>query len=121
MLFNVCFFATYPANWMYARLMMLFKKGDKLSCDNYRGISIINAIAKIYDYVLYNRLSEWFKPDREQAGAQPLRGCMEHIVSLRLLMNFCFRKRKKLFIVFVDFSKAYDRVSRKILFTILNS
>ena len=119
MLFNVCFYATYPANWMYARLMMLFKKGDKLSCDNYRGISIINAIAKIYDYVLYNRLSEWFKPDREQAGAQPSRGCMEHIVSLRLLMNFCFRKRKKLFIVFVDFSKAYDRVSRKILFTVL--
>ena len=47
----------------------------------------------------------WFKPDKEQARAQPKRGCFEHIVTLRLIMDFCF-SRKKLFIAFVDFSKA---------------
>jgi hypothetical protein len=91
---------------------MLFKKGNRLSCDNFRGISIIDSIAKIYDYVLYNRLSKWFSPDREQAGAQPRRGCLEHIMTLRLLINFCIRRKLKLFIVYVDFSKAYDRVPR---------
>ena len=89
---------------------MLFKKGHRLDCGNWRGISIINAIAKLYDYVLYNRLSQWFMPCREQAGAQPKRGCTEHIVSLRLLMDYCFRKKIKLYVAFIDFSKAYDRV-----------
>ena len=119
MLLNVVFFSFYPASWMYAKLTMLFKKGNRLICDNYRGISVINSITKIYDYVLYNRLSKWWQPDREQAGAQPKRGCTEHLVTLRLLMNFSFNKKVKLFIAFIDFSKAYDRVPRKLMFAIL--
>ena len=119
MLLSNVFFNGYPVSWTYARLNMLFKKGDYMNCDNYRGISIINSIAKIYDYVLYNRLSKWFIPDREQAGAQPKRGCIEHLITLRLIMTFCFKRRTKLFVAYVDFSKAYDRVPRNKLLGIL--
>ena len=68
----------------------------------------MNSIPKIYDYILCNRLSKWFIPDSEQAGAQPKRGCLEHKISLRLLIEYAIMKRKKLFIVFVDFSAAYE-------------
>ena len=72
MLLNSVFVSgCYPAAWAYARLNMLFKKGISLCCDNYRGISIINSIYKIYDYILCNRLMKWYSPDHEQAGAQP--------------------------------------------------
>ena len=108
----------YPAQWAYSRLNMLFKKGVYMNCDNYRGISVINCISKIYDYVLYNRLSKWFTPHKEQAGAQPKRGCIEHILSLRLIIKVCRKKKWKLFVTYVDFSKAYDRVPRnKLLHT----
>ena len=116
---NLIFRSTYPFSWSVSRLSMLFKKGSTLDVNNYRGISIINSITKIYDYILNNRLNLWFKPDREQAGAQPKRGCIEQIVALRLLFNYSFKKRKKLFVGFVDFSKAYDRVPRGSLFKIL--
>ena len=76
-----------PAKWAYTRLNMLFKKGDNMKCDNYRGISVIICIAKIYDFVLYKRLSKWFTPHKEQAGAQPKRWCIEHILTLRLIIN----------------------------------
>ena len=102
----------YPACWVYSRLKMLYKSGPRTMCTNYRGISIIDCISKVYDYVLYNRLVQWFVPDREQAGAQPKRGCIEHIVTLRLIVDYCFRRKKKLFIAYIDFSKAYDRVPR---------
>ena len=109
---NNVFVQGYPTKWAYSRLSMLFKKGDLMNCNNYRGISVINCISKIYDYILYNRLSKWFTSHREQAGAQPKRGCIEQIVTLRLIIDMCFRKKWKLFIAYIDFSKAYDRVLR---------
>ena len=118
-LFNIIFVAGYPLAWSAAKLIMLFKKGLRTLCDNYRGISVINAISKIYDYVINNRLILWYTVCREQAGAQAKRGCIEHIVTLRLLFNVFLRKRVKLFVVFVDFSKAYDMVPRSRLFDIL--
>ena len=111
--------AGYPLIWTSAKLRMLFKKGLRTDCNNYRGISIMNAVAKIYDYVLNNRLMAWYRPCREQAEAQPKRGCIEHIVTLRLLFSVFLRKKLKLLVVFVDFSKAYDLVPRSRLFDIL--
>ena len=52
--------------------------------------------SKLFDMVLWNRLELWFKPYREQAGAQRGRGCIEHIVSLRILTDYAKKKNKKL-------------------------
>ena len=100
--------ATYPASWSKAKLFMLFKRGNRKDPNNYRGISVIDSIAKLFDMILCSRLELWFKPYREQAGAQRGRGCIEHIVSLRLLSDYATKKKKKLFITFIDFSKAFS-------------
>ena len=98
---------------------LYLKKGNRLLPENYRGITVINCVAKLYDKILCRRLQLWFKPDREQAGGQKGRGCIEHIVTLRLIADYAFRKKIKLYIIFVDFSQAYDKVSRVVLFSIL--
>ena len=90
-----------------------------MDANNYRGITVINCIAKLYDMLLCDRLNLWFSPPREQAGAQRKRGCVEHITTLRLLTDTARRKKKKLFVTFVDFSKAYDLVPRNVLFNVL--
>lgn len=100
-------------------MVTIFKKGDRKDTRNYRGINIINCMAKLYDMVLSYRLKHWFKPFREQAGAQEKRGCLEHVVSLRLLCDLARRKKFILFVVFIDFSQAYDRVPRHVLFRVL--
>ena len=97
----------------------IFKRGNRALPGNYRGINIINSIAKIYDMVLCARLSQWFQPCREQAGSQVGRGCVEHIVTLRLLMDVARRKKLKLFVTFVDFRRAYNCVPRHKLFSVL--
>ena len=115
----VFFSASYPNLWSLAKMFTIFKKGDRHDPRNYRGISVINSLAKLYDMILCSRLERWFKPYREQAGAQKGRGCTEHIVTLRLLTDMARKKKKTLFVVFVDFSQAYDLVPRNILFNIL--
>lgn len=115
-LFNVIFArAITPVMWSLSRLIVIFKKGARLDCGNYRGISIMDSFAKLYDQVLCARLEKWFSPSREQAGARKGRGCLEQILSLRLLIDYAKSKRKKLFITYVDFSKAYDKVPRNAL------
>lgn len=111
-LMNVVFYTGYPLKWAHSKFTTILKKGNPLDCNNYRGISCMDSIAKVYDYIVTNRLQNWFTPNREQAGNQTGRGCLEHILTLRLLLDYALCKRKKLFVTFIDFSKAYDRASR---------
>ena len=111
--------ASIPVTWTFCRLIVVFKKGNRLDCGNYRGISIMDTFAKLYDRILCLRLEKWFRPCREQAGAQRGRSCTEHILGLRLLIDYAVSKRTKLFITYVDFSKAYDKVPRNALITTL--
>ena len=118
--FNCIFMAgSFPSSWATAKLFTVFKGGSRSLVTNYRGISVVNSMVKLYDMVLCDRLNRWFKPFREQAGSQTGRGCLEHVVSLRLLMQVATKKKLRLYITFVDFAKAYDRVRRNMLFSIL--
>ena len=111
----------YPLKWCFNKLFVLFKSGDRLSCDNYRGISIMDTLAKIYDTLIMNRLVLWFHIDKCQAGAQKGRSCLEQIFTLRLLINYVIHRKVKLYTLFIDYSKAYDRVSRRKLIEVLRS
>ncbi len=109
----------YPYEWSKAKFFTIFKNGSRAEPKNYRGINVINGMAKLYDMILCSRLQRWFEPYREQAGAQSGRGCLEHIVTLRILTDLARRKKKKLFVTFVDFAKAYDTVSRQMMLKVL--
>ena len=79
----------------------------------------MNVFSKCYDYLIHNRLMKWYVPSREQASAQPKRGCTEHYVALRLIIDLFMKTKQPLFIAFIDFSKAYDRVPRAYLLRLL--
>ena len=51
----------YPRSWGEGIITPIFKKGDLNDAGNYRGITLINVLAKIYSQLLLNRLSNWAK------------------------------------------------------------
>lgn len=70
-LFNIVFVnISYPVAWCYSKLVLIFKSGNKMLCGNYRGISIMDTLAKIYDTLILNRLILWSNIHKCQAGAQ---------------------------------------------------
>ena len=121
-IFNIIFKScSYPVQWSISKLFTIFKSGDSLSCGNYRGISVPNTLAKLYDMMIHERLYRWCTFDKSQAGGQPGRGCIEQIMTLRLAIDYAAQFNSKLYVLFIDFSKAYDRVNRRKMVDVLKS
>lgn len=55
----------------------------------------------------------------EQGGFNEGRGCVDQIFTVKLLAEKYIQRRKKLYAVFMDLEKAYDRVDRKALWEVL--
>jgi hypothetical protein len=116
---NQVFYGQYPQVWTYAKFFVCFKKGIQMDPNNYRGISIMTALAKIYDGIIRDRFVLWYTPEMNQAGGQPGRGCEEQILTLRLLIDYAKHTKQVLYVLFVDYQKAYDRVNRNKLLQLL--
>ena len=50
---------TYPDNLKVAKVIPIFKKGDPVSVNNYRPISILSPINKIFEKIIYSRLIKY--------------------------------------------------------------
>ena len=114
LIFNVIFSsAVTPLCWTLSKLIVLFKKGLPSLCENYRGITIVDSLFKVFERILLNRLTLWYtRTGRGQKG----KGCVDHILTLRLICDHAKKIRKKLFIMYIDFEKAYDNIPRSKLF-----
>ncbi len=78
-------------------------------------MSILVALAKVYDAIIKRRFVLWYQPDQEQAGGQVGRGCAEQLLTLRLLIDIARKTKQTLYIAFIDCLKAYDRVDQNVL------
>lgn len=59
-----------PEEWKEVIVILIHKKGDKLECSNYRGISLINCAYKIFSKLLLQRLESYTSSfiEEHQAG-----------------------------------------------------
>ena len=106
---------TVPESWLLSEVVMLLKdsKGDQLSVDNYRPISLTDVFYKVYASLLQQRLSHYIDPRiREtQYGFRRGRSTSQPIHILRRIIETHERQDSPLHILFVDWAKAFDSVS----------
>ena len=106
----------YPTRWRTTLVNEIFKnKGNSAEEKNYRGISLVALLSKVYDIILCNRFTKWFKPDDGQTAYQNGKSSADHVFLTRCMVQQCKRLKEKLFIVAFDFDGAFDRVSRSLL------
>ena len=108
-------------DWRDAVIVPVPKKGNLQSCDNWRGISLLDVVEKVLGRIIQNRLqvvAETLLAD-SQCGFRKGRGCVDMIFVARQLMEKAREHGDSLFIMFVDLKKAYDSVPRNALWTVL--
>ena len=111
-----------PQAWKDASIVTIYKKGDRTDCGNYRGISLLSIAGKIFARILLNRLSTHITPEivpETQCGFRGNRSTVDMIFCLRQLQEKCIERDRPLYMVFVDFSKAFDTVGRTGLWQLL--
>jgi hypothetical protein len=112
-----------PSKWRVARLIPLLKPGrkDVGECDNYRGVTLVDMVTKIYAYMLLARVGPWLKDHllEIQMAFQAERGATDNLFILRDVMEMFKQRARDLYIGFVDLKKAFDSVNREALFRIL--
>ena len=111
-----------PQEWKDANLVTIFKKGDRTECGNYRGISLLSIAGKAFARILLNRLEKHVTHQiipETQCGFRSNRSTIDMIFCLRQLQEKCVEQDKSLYVVFVDFTKAFDTVGRSGLWHLL--
>ena len=111
---------TIPTSFKKSILMPLFKKGDPSIPSNYRGLSLTDAISKIFNMILLNRLTFWIERfnilNEFQAGFRKNYSTVDNIFNLTNIVELNKAQGKKTFAFFVDFSCAFDTIPRNCLF-----
>ena len=109
----------YPEKWLKGFIVPIHKKGDKRIALNYRGITIINCMSKIFSLTLRNRLNKWSENTNTlsdaQFGFRDGRSTADAVFILHSIIQKVLSKQSKLWCAFIDYERAFDTVIHKAL------
>ena len=118
LLFNIILESgQYPLEWSSGIISPIYKnKGDINNPDNYRGITVLSCLSKVFTCMLNNRLTDYLDSlsiiNESQAGFRKGYSTIDHIFTLRCLLDLFKNSNKKLHCAFVDYKKAFDSINR---------
>ena len=110
----------FPDRWTEGIRFSVHKGGSKRSVNDFRGITILPVMEKVFEIMVYKRLSflneALDKYDRWNGGYLQHIRTADNMFILNCVIQKQLILRKHLYICLVDFSKAFDLVNRNILF-----
>ena len=107
----------WPEDWKKSVFLTLPKKRDASECKNRRTIVLTPHTSKILLHIINERLRPHIERELPawQVGFMKGRG----IANIRHIMEMCFEFQQKIFLCFIDYSKAFDCVRYSALWTAL--
>jgi sorting nexin-29 len=110
-----------PHQWKGSIVVRIHKKGDKIDCSNYRGISLLSTSYKILSNILLARLTPYAVEiiGDHQCEFRSNRSKTDQIFYIRQILDKKWEHSGTVHQLFIDFKKAYDSVRREVLYNIL--
>lgn len=108
--------STFPSRWKEASITPIHKTGNVHDVTNYRAISILNCLPKVFESMvldfLYPAVRNIIAVD--QHGFMKKRSTTTNLMSYVSLLVDLIDKRQQIDAVYIDFSKAFDRVPHQL-------
>ena len=118
-------YESFPNQWKLANVIPIFKKDDRQSKLNYRPVSLLVSLSKIAEKIvfvrLYNFLLEIKFLNPLQSGFRPGDSTINQLTYMVHKIYDALERGKEVRMVFLDISKAFDKVWHKGLLCKLES
>ena len=109
----------FPDKLKIARVTRIFKKGNNTLVTNYRPISVLPCFSKLLERIMYNRLYKFLVENNilyeKQFGFQNAHSTEHAILQLVNQITEAFSQGKYTLGIFLNLSKAFDKVNHNIL------
>lgn len=112
-----------PQQWKTAKIILLYKKGNKYDIENYRPISLCSTMSKVFTSILKQRLTKRIMEciDEEQAGFRKGFSTIDQIQTVNQIIEKANEYNFSLYLCFLDFRKAFDGIIHSEIFKALRS
>ncbi|KAL1447598.1 hypothetical protein WDU94_009869 [Cyamophila willieti] len=112
---------TIPQEWLRSEFIILPKKPNARKCSEYRTISLMSHLLKIFLKVIHGRI---YKKCEEQIsdtqfGFRRAVGTREALFSIQVLFQRCRDVNCDVYACFIDYQKAFDRVQHSKMMEVL--
>jgi hypothetical protein len=117
-LYNKCLSdGVFPKIWKSARVVPIHKDGAKNDVKNYRPISILPVLSKVFERLIHNALYPHLHGLilKEQHGFVKRRSTITNLISYTSNLFNALDKNKQIDSIYTDFRKAFDIVDHRIL------
>ena len=103
-----------PDDWKNAKIMPLFKKGDKSKTENYRPVSLTSVSCKLLEHILCSNIMDHLEKYSIlidiQHGFRQKRSCESQLITTINDFSNCLNNKGQIDSILLDFSKAFDKV-----------
>ena len=104
-----------PSDWKAANVTPVYKKGKRTDPSNYRPISLTSVCCKTLEHIVYSSIFSHLENHQilidNQHGFRTQRSCETQLISAISDFEQCLNNRKHIDALFLDFAKAFDKVS----------
>jgi len=112
-----------PDNWDINFIALLFKSGSPTDMANYRPLTLLPTLYKIYSTILFRRVRSQLEGSltKDSAGFRRNFNTEDHLLTISLLIQFAKEWNFELWICKIDIRKAFDTLDWGTLITALQN
>ena len=104
----------YPQKWKMANVIPIHKKNDRNLINNYRPVSLLPICGKLFEKLIFDGLYEYIFSNKfisdKQSGYRKNDSTVKQLLSITNEVYKAFDKNQDVIAVFLDISRAFDRV-----------